>query len=68
MASSSSTFDPAAAMPGMRTPGDLEGSGTPESKRRKAVGDIDLDDDAAQEEPDAAMDVLLSLGMPASEA
>eukprot|EP00972_Heterocapsa_arctica_P079549 11723765-Heterocapsa_arctica.AAC.1 len=35
---------------------------SPESKRRKAVGDIDFGGDAEVDEPDAAMDVLLSLG------
>eukprot|EP00972_Heterocapsa_arctica_P023050 3391015-Heterocapsa_arctica.AAC.1 len=53
----SSTFDPSAAMPGMRAP----------SERSKAVGDINFDDDG-MEEQDAAMGFLMSLGMPGNVA
>eukprot|EP00972_Heterocapsa_arctica_P104515 15401815-Heterocapsa_arctica.AAC.1 len=35
---------------------------SPESKQRKAVGDIDFEPGAEVDESDTAMDVLLSLG------
>eukprot|EP00972_Heterocapsa_arctica_P099636 14702101-Heterocapsa_arctica.AAC.1 len=68
----SSSFNLAAAMPNMRAPGDLDEDRSMVSKRRKNIGDIDLDDDddmeLDQSEPDAATHVLLSLGMGISEA
>eukprot|EP00972_Heterocapsa_arctica_P008941 1312368-Heterocapsa_arctica.AAC.1 len=68
----SSSFDPAAAMPNMRAPGDLDEDRIPGSKRQKNIGDVDLDDDDDMEldrsEPDAATHVLLSSGMGISEA
>eukprot|EP00972_Heterocapsa_arctica_P110266 16234713-Heterocapsa_arctica.AAC.1 len=51
-------------MPFVRGPAaavDMKEGRSPESKRRKAVGDIDFGGDAEVDEPDAAMDVLLSL-------
>eukprot|EP00972_Heterocapsa_arctica_P108286 15947709-Heterocapsa_arctica.AAC.1 len=57
-------------MPFVRGPAsaDLGEDHTPESKRRKAVGDIDFGGDVEVDEPDAAMDVLLSLGFSYQDA
>eukprot|EP00972_Heterocapsa_arctica_P081211 11969126-Heterocapsa_arctica.AAC.1 len=60
--SSSSSFDPLRAMPFAPGPAWDTKDHSPESKRRRAVGDIDFGGDAEIDEADAAMDVLLSLG------
>eukprot|EP00972_Heterocapsa_arctica_P111587 16426900-Heterocapsa_arctica.AAC.1 len=49
-------------------PGSLREDRSPESKRTKEVGDLDLDNDEGMQEEDAAMEVLLSLGMKGPEA
>eukprot|EP00972_Heterocapsa_arctica_P067594 9976995-Heterocapsa_arctica.AAC.1 len=54
-------------MPFVRGPSD-KGDRYPESKRRRAVGDFDLEDDEAMDEWDAAMGVLMSLGAHGPEA
>eukprot|EP00972_Heterocapsa_arctica_P007150 1044328-Heterocapsa_arctica.AAC.1 len=51
-----------------RAGADLGEDHTPESKRRKALGDIDFGGDVEVDESDAAMDVLLSLGISGPDA
>eukprot|EP00972_Heterocapsa_arctica_P053048 7812249-Heterocapsa_arctica.AAC.1 len=66
----SSSFNPAAAMPGVRAPAEMTDEQSPEHKRRRNLGDVDLDDDAGmdQADPEAAVHILMSIGMGAAEA